>query len=245
MTDIASEPVVSRVSPQECARRIHRVLVDREEWLHAHNLPIDYQMTVQDRGEFLEWSMERFQETPVEAELIARDRRHGKTVGQIRKAVRSRWNLEKQRRAGSSQVWELLSYTGDASPEFLKEALQPKSNNGSGERVDTNLESESSTQGRKSKDDLRYGKMLQRRVQTVSGFAETLNTWQSRLLQEAKDGSLKRKVNTAVVEAGRGRLRGDNDDDYIDIGTNQDRSVVQHILDGKRPKPDTTRFAYE
>ena len=44
---------------------------------------------------------------------------------------------------------------------------------------------------------------------------------------------------------GRGRLRGENDNDYVDIGTNQDRGVVNQILDGKRLKPDTSRFDYD
>ena len=72
-----------------------------------------------------------------------------------------------------------------------------------------------------------------------------LKPWERQLLIEAKDGTLKRKVNTAVMQAGRGRLRGDNDDDFIDIGTNQDRGVVHHILDGKRPRLDISRIEFE
>ena len=84
--------------------------------------------------------------------------------------------------------------------------------------------------------------MLQRREQKRPDLADALQGWEQSLLQEAKDGTLKRKVNTAVLAIGRGRLRGDNDDDYVDIGTNRDRDVVTRILDGKRPKPDTSRF---
>ena len=46
--------------------------------------------------------------------------------------------------------------------------------------------------------------------------------------------------NTAVRQAGRGRLRGEDDNDYLDIGTNQDRGVVNQLLDGKRLKPDSS-----
>ena len=67
-----------------------------------------------------------------------------------------------------------------------------------------------------------------------------LKPWERQLLIEAKDGTLKRKVNTAVIQAGRGRLRGENDNDYLDIGTNQDRGVVNQLLDGKRLKPDSS-----
>ena len=93
--------------------------------------------------------------------------------------------------------------------------------------------------------DLRYGKMLQRREKTCPDLVDTLQAWERRLLQETKDGTLKRKVNTAVMASGRGRLRGDNDDDYVDIGTNRERSVVARILDGQRPLPDTSRFERE
>ena len=158
--------------------------------------------------------------------------------------VRSHWQLEKQRRAGSSQVWELLSFTGNADPEFLNQALQPQEKNSADERDDQDLDSAVTTRRRHVKEDLRYGKMLQRREEKDPGMVHSLKKWEARLLEETKDGTLKRKANTAVIEAGRGRLRGDNDDDYLDIGTNQDRGVVHHILDGKRLKPDTSRFDY-
>ena len=89
---------------------------------------------------------------------------------------------------------------------------------------------------------LRYGKMVQNRLQKKPDLAKTLQPWERLILQEAKDGTLKRKVNSAVLTIGRGRLRGDNDKDYLDIGTNRDRGVVNRILDGKRPKPETSRF---
>ena len=123
--------------------------------------------------------------------------------------------------------------------------MEPKVDTGTVQRVDPDLETELTTQSRKIKQDLRYGKMLQRKAERDSRFAESLPEWQFRILQEAKDGTLKRKANTAVVQAGRGRLRGDNDDDYVDIGTNRGRGVVNQILDGKRPKQDLSRFKFD
>ena len=225
--------------------RIHRVLMDRQQWLQSQMLPLDHLMSWEERGAFLKWIMEQFEKDPIEAPLIARARAEGRSQRQIKIVVRSHWSLEKQRRAGSSQVWELLSFTGKVTPDFLAEALEPKPNNSAPERVDEDRATDLAKRARKIKEDLRYGKMLQRREQKRPGLADALQGWVRRLLQEAKDGTLKRRVNTAVLEAGRGRLRGDNDDDYIDIGTNQDRSVVLRILDGTRPKPDTSRFEYE
>ena len=45
-----------------------------------------------------------------------------------------------------------------------------------------------------------------------------------------------------VLLRGHGRLRGDNETDCLDIGTNAERSVVRKTLDGVQPAPDTTRF---
>ena len=219
--------------------------MDREEWLKEQNHPVDYKMTYEDRGDYNEWIMERFKKTPFEANLIAQARRDRQTPSKIKKAVRSRWNLEKQRRAGSSQVWELLSYSGDVTPEILNEALEPKPDNTAHEEVDAKREAELTRKSRELKGHLRYGKMLQRRVERYPGLVNELEEWQYGILQEATNGTLKRKVNTAVMQAGRGRLRGDNDDDFIDIGTNQDRGVVHHILDGKRPRLDISRIEFE
>ena len=47
------------------------------------------------------------------------------------------------------------------------------------------------------------------------------------------------------MQRGHGRLRGETEDDYLDIGTNEERSVVRRTLDGKRPAPDTSRFERE
>ena len=113
------------------------------------------------------------------------------------------------------------------------------------ERVDEDRATVLAKRARKLKEDLRYGKTLQHREQKRPGLADSLEGWEQRLLREAKDGSLKRKVNTAVLAIGRGRLRGDNDDDYVDIGTNRERSVVARILDGQRPLPETSRFERE
>ena len=123
--------------------------------------------------------------------------------------------------------------------------MKPKPDNTAHEEVDAKREAELARKSRELKGHLRYGKILQRRVERYPGLVNELEEWQYGILQEATNGTLKRKVNTAVMASGRGRLRGDNDDDYVDIGTNRDRGVVSHILDGKRPKPETSRFERE
>ena len=96
--DLASAVSVSK---HECVAGIHRVLSDRWTWLAANNLPHDVDMTNEQRAAFHKWALEEFAKEPDEQER-SRDKR----------AVRARFNLEKQRRAGSPQMWELLSYAG-------------------------------------------------------------------------------------------------------------------------------------
>ena len=84
-----------------CLKRGMRVLSDRRAWMKAQKHPPNMDMNHEMRKAFHKWALEEFSKEPAELER-SRDRR----------AVRSRFNLEKQRRAGSSQMWELLSYAG-------------------------------------------------------------------------------------------------------------------------------------
>ena len=47
-----------------------------------------------------------------------------------------------------------------------------------------------------------------------------------------------------VLEEGRGRLHGDDPDDYLDIGANQEFSFVCRVLDGPQNRPRTDRFKH-
>ena len=119
------------VSPQESAERICFIFEDREEWLRAQGLDTSTEVTYAQRGDYIKWAMNRFLDEPGEQARDEANRRRGKTDYQIKQARRSRWNLEKQRRAGSTQVWELLSFTGRVSFELLEDALQKVADIGS------------------------------------------------------------------------------------------------------------------
>ena len=190
--------------------------------------------------------MDKFMAEPGEQARDEANRQKGKNESKIKAARRTRFNLEKQRRAGSSQIWELLSYTGRVSEEYLRDALRNVEQSGSAhERAGEGESAELKRHAHKVKHEPRYGKTLQHREAKYKDFAQSLSANDRRILAETKDGTLKRKVNEAVLQRGRGRLRGGTDDDYLDIGTNRERSVVQRILDGNRPAPDTSRFERE
>ena len=221
--------------------RIYAVLSDREEWLDQQGYPHDYKMTRRERKVFYKWTRDKFQRTPIEQGLIAQARREGKSDYEISRSSRARWNLEMQRRAGTTQFWQLLSFWGDFTPEFLAQALEPQQSPGD-DQLNTETEAELAIRGSRAKADLRHGNMLKRRELWDKNLWYKLSWWERDLLKEAKDGTLKRKCNSAVRDLGRGRLRGDDSDDYLDIGKNE--GVVNLILDGKRRRVDTSRFEY-
>ena len=97
--DLASAVSVSR---HPYVAGIHRVLSDRWTWLAANNLPHDVDMTFEQRAAFHKWALEEFAAETGAQQERSRDKR----------VVRARFNLEKRRRAGSPQMWELLSYKG-------------------------------------------------------------------------------------------------------------------------------------
>ena len=139
-----------------------------------------------------------------------------------------------------------MSYTGQVSIETLAEALKKVEDiRSAAERADGDSAARLKRQARLVKSEFRYGKMLERRVKRYKDFAQWLSKEERRILKETKDGTLKRKVNKIVMQRGSGRLRGASEGDYLDIGGNQDRSVVRHILDGKPSAPDTSRFEAE
>ena len=84
--------------------------------------------------------------------------------------------------------------------------------------------------------------MLEKMTQNNKAAYWSLSRYNQAFLDRLRDGTLKRKVNECVLEQGRGRLRGETPDDFVDIGTNRDRSVVARILDGPRSQPSTDRF---
>ena len=223
--------------------RIRRVLEERQAFLQARGLPDDQELTWEQRGDFNKWAMDNFAQQRFEQRRDAELRRAGRTEGQIGRARRSRFNLEKQRRAGSSQLWELLSYTGLFSEDFFKRAFENLKDSGPAlARADAEPSQRVKKKAKQAKDDLRYANMLQKLTQYNKEAYWSFSRDNQGLLEQLRDGTLKRKVNQCVMELGRGRLRGDNPDDFDDIGTNRDRSVVARILDGARSQPSTGSF---
>ena len=65
---------------------------------------------------------------------------------------------------------------------------------------------------------------------------------EKQIYTETEDDVLRKRVNTLVLKLGRGRVRGKNPEDYVDVGTQRERDSVANYLDGPRERPDTQRF---
>ena len=209
-------------SKAECARRIGGVLSERWAWLAEKNLRTDVDMTPEMFQEFHERAREAFSREPSELE------RSGDA-----QVVRRRFNREKQRRAGTCELWELFSSKGCVTEtdvwrlaDLCKQRKREK------------------RRAQDAKDALWRAKSLQRRLEQEKVHRKHLHWHDRKMLRDLEDGSLLATANHCVREQGRGRLHGDDPNDYLDIGTNQEFSAVVEVLDGPQTRPCTDRFKH-
>ena len=113
------EKVVQMVVSEEyTALRVQTTIERREKWLWDNWLPLDAVMNNDQRRDFLKKVKQEYANTPLQQQLAAEDRLQKRKGGE-----RKRWCRELQRRCGSKQIWELVSFTGRWEPDFLEEAL--------------------------------------------------------------------------------------------------------------------------
>ena len=222
------------VSKDECARRIRRVLADRRAWLAENGLRHDVDMTNKECAAFHKWALEAFSREPSELE------RGGDSVG-----VRSRFNLEKQRRAGSPQLWQLLSFQGSVTETDVRSLAELcKQRKGEPGTDRGQCDEMKKRRARIAKDALRRAKSLQRRVGQKKAHPNKLSEYERNMLRDLENGTLRKTANHCVREQGRGRLRGAWPGEYFDIGTNQKFSVVAEFLDRPQKRPRTNRRCF-
>ena len=106
---------------EDVALRMQHAIARREQWLWDNRLPKDHWMDDHQRRDFLKVVKAEYANLPQQQELVVEDRRANRPG-----RARSRWCLELQRRCGSKQLWELVSFTGRWDPNFLREALSRK-----------------------------------------------------------------------------------------------------------------------
>ena len=109
----ANENVVVVADAEETAMRISSVLNEREEWLCASGLDSATVMDMVQRDEFLRWSVKKYLDVP------------GNCVpDESYRDSLLRFCREQERRVGSTQIWQVLSHTGQATPEDVRNAFK-------------------------------------------------------------------------------------------------------------------------
>ena len=104
------------VSPTYTVERLEAIIASRVAWLQRNGLPQDNEMDNEQRVAYTRAMKEEYEAEPMQQALIAQD--YGKVAAQqmkkqvVAKKKHSRFHRELQRRAGTKQFWEVISYTG-------------------------------------------------------------------------------------------------------------------------------------
>ena len=139
----------------------------------------------------------------------AKDKHEKKSVPNGKK---QRWSRECQRRAGTTQMFHLLSFSGKWDPTFFADEPEPQEKGESAEekKKKTHAASEARATLRLAK---KYEHMLARRqISFCSLYPE-----QQRLVEQLQDGTLQREANRLTRLSGHGRIKLP-DGTSVDIG---------------------------
>ena len=135
-----------------------------------------------------------------------------------------------------------MAFTGRFDVQFLEDAvsrIQEHNARVAAELADTrNLDRKCA----EAKHELRIGRRLQRGIK--DGFIKwsNLTEKEKEIYALTEDDLLRKRLNMLVLKLGRGRTRGTNPENYVDLGTQRERDSVSNYLDGPRERPDTQRF---
>ena len=99
--------------PKKCVMKISKLLNEREEWLCEKGLDSDTEMDMVQREEFVTWSVNKYLLLP------------GKSVPDepYDESLMRFWR-EQERRVGSTEMWEALSYTRLVEPQDVRNAFK-------------------------------------------------------------------------------------------------------------------------
>jgi hypothetical protein len=203
-----------------------RVLALREEWLSNQGLPLDFQMRdKEERPAFLTWAKGLYHAEPYQLERQAADLAEwGKKWQKSR--MHSRWSREQQRRLGSTQMWTLVSFTGNLNLSFLKRAktyTQEDTSVGAAQPAAKDL----TFAGQQARGHVRRAQNLARKAES----GRPLKPWEEDMVHELQSGKLVRDANAATIRSGFGRIRNEEDATMErDIGPNT-AGLTRTVLD--------------
>ena len=124
----------------------------------------------------------------------------------VKAGKRQRWHRELQRRCGSKQLWELVSFTGRFDSELLAQALsKPDAFDNSGAPQPTASSHPWHRKALEARAALRWANHLARKRSRM-GEAQ-MSKSEKKVLQQLDNGDLVLRVNELTVRTGDGRLR--------------------------------------
>ena len=179
-------------------------------------MPLDIVMNDEQRKSFLQAAKNAFNAQPRSLELEKRDREQKRKV---KPQLRKRWFRELQKRCGTSQLWELISFTGKWDPEWLQEKIAAGATEASEPQGDKEWYRQAKAKALEARHDLRIGNRLLR-LHQKNKLPKNLSENDERILHEMTNDILRQRVNELTLQRGSGRLRG-KDGTTLDIGGNQ------------------------
>ena len=238
--DGASEPgeqqhVNAVVSRNHVLRQLQRVMELRHEWLEQKGLPLTFQMRDgKERKEFIAYARGLYEQEEYQVQKQNEDWLKGGKA-RWKEGKGKRWTREKQRRCGTHQMWDIISFSGKLDAEFLEQGLSTQataSADASQLGDEDNVPKERTRLAHKAREDLRWAEHLAR----AKAEGRTRFTRQDQyFLAELANGNLLRKANDATRASGHGRLRK-SDGTYEDIGGSTG-GLTRTVLDNWKP-PD-------
>ena len=217
-------------SKKDVIRRLMGVLALREEWLTKVGLPLDFQMRDKlERPHFLTWAKDLYHAEPYQRERQAADlAERGNKWKKSR--MHSRWSREQQRRLGSTQMWTLVSFSGNFEPSFLKRAQtykpQEVTSGDAAQPAAWNPSKDSTHAAKQARALLRQGENLARKAEK----GRPLKPWEQDMVRELNSGNLRRRANEATRLSGFGRIRNEEDGTMEDLGPNTG-GLTRTVLD--------------
>ena len=205
--------VCAVVSEKYVLRKLMDVMVKREAWLTQENLPMNCQMRDGkglERARFMKHIKTASHSEPHQLDLQWRDEQISKK--RFKDGMHSRWGCEMQRRLGSKVMWEIVSFSGRFSVDFLTkvnsvDAPQPDVTEPDSQRKLT-------AKAVQCRGTLRWAHHLDRKRKRGD---RDLSDQDMTLLDDFDTGKLRKQANNATTASGHGRIRF-ADGGYVDIG---------------------------
>jgi hypothetical protein len=232
------------VSREHIAMQVKSVIECRENWLQAQGLAMNTRMNNPQIQDFLAHCKNEYHSRPDQVLRQEKDREQQKKAAAGKK---QRWARNLQRLAGSTQMWQILSFTGQWDPQFI-ENLPPVNADEPTEEQKQNTKAAAEARA-KYRLALSLVRLRQRLAdeQTGEGIGNKgegkkkrqLGKEQKGIVELLENGTLLREANRLTKISGNGRLRRD-DNTFIQTGGSTGGYVRTIIYDWT--PPDTSEF---